>query len=330
MKRSMCGFTLIEIMLYLVFIGTVLAWSMAAQLREFADAEAKALGVQLAQFESAVTAFVFANRARTFAGTPEVGVSWLKSAADCSPTGVGTGSVGYLPCNFPATLRFGLTMNTTFTVTPPNTPPQNVVAKTEFRSGVAAGVLQFRGQASEVLAAKAIHHARTITNAGAGDVALSTFLSFARVSGVITGTVDLLAGGSAPFLYTDGRNTPIADIDWAGNRLFNASELSADRVFDALKDRSLAQAIQDVGIYENGALVDQPICQLPEKPEIFIAPFQYAAGLVGENIQGVFPEAVVESGPPVRWRVKLRLVTPNGDITPPDGYGRMTVFTKCT
>jgi hypothetical protein len=321
------------------------AWAAEAQLRAFADAESKALGVQMVQFQSAVTAFVFdiARSGGGFAGLDEAGSGWLKDDSECMGL-VRGGTQSFLPCDFPDTLRFGLEMNTTFV---PAAPGQGTVAVTTF----GPGVLRFRGEDNPILAAQAVSHARTLTAAGVGEVALETFVSFDRTAAdLITGTVTRVSDVAAavPFLYTDGTNSPVAAIGWNQQNLtdvarLEAAEIASGRVLDTVKDRTLSQAIQDVDIYSDGDIVDKPNCQLPEVPKIFISPSSFAVGAVGKNIQGVqaWAEDVAASGTganaqPSRWRVKLRLITPDGYEIPasdPSGlidYGLMTVFTKCT
>lgn len=340
LRKNIGGFTLIELAFSLVIIGTMAAWATEAQLRAFADAESKALGVQMAQFQSAVTAFVFdiARSGGGFAGLPEAGSGWLKDGSECMGLGPGLGTQSFLPCDFPDTLRFGLEMNTTFV---PAAPGQGTVAVTTF----GPGILQFRGEDNLILAAQAVSHARTLISAGVGEVALETFISFERTAAdLITGTVTRVSGVAAavPFLYTDGANSPVAAINWNNQNLtdvarFEAAEIASGRVFDTVKNRTLSQAIQDVAMHQHNDFVGKPDCPVGEIGEIFISPSSFSAGAVGKNIQGVqaWAKDIPASGTgpsalPEQWQVKLRLITTDGYKTPDTGYGWMTVFTKCS
>lgn len=320
------GFTLIELLIVIGVMGVIAAMAMTEKMRDIADAESKALGVQLVQFESAVTAFVFDGGLTVSTGT-YTGADWLKDATACGGSASGTKS--YMPCGFPDTLKFGLTMETIISST-----PAGFVAITSF----GPNILRWRGEDKEILAAQAIKHAQTISSAGTGDIALSTFLTFSRVAGVITGEVDSVAGGNAsPFLRLDGTNSPFAAIDWNGQNIFDINSLQARTInsgiiYDTEKQRTLSQSVQDVGIYEDGDLILKPRCMSSfETPEIFLSPFSFSAGPIGENIQGVLPRAIDMPGSqPAAWKLEFRVITPGGPVTPPQGYGLVNAFTKCT
>lgn len=310
------GFTLIELLFVIAALGLLSVMTLTEKLRDIADDEAAMLGVQLIQFESAVASYLFKEGGGVAIGQ-YTGVDWLK-ATTCG----GTSTQGYLPCSFPINLNFGLGM-----VTDISSSQVGFSAITKFGTAV----LQWRGEDNELLAAQAIRHANTLSSAGVGDITLSNFLTFSRstsgVRGIIIGTVES-ALSAAPYIRIDGTNSPVAAIDWDNQNLVNVREIRAKSIYDTTKQRSLSQAVQDIGIYSDGDKIPKPICPIGESPEIFLSPMSFAVGSTSDNIQGVLTRAIHYS--PTQWELELRIVTPTATVTPDPGYGLVTAFTKCT
>lgn len=94
------------------------------------------------------------------------------------------------------------------------------------------------------------------------------------------------------------------------------------------KGRSLAQAVQDVFVVRQNALVAKPTCPNGLVPQIFTTPQGFVGGDPAENIGGVFTRAE-DLG--AEWRVHLSVLTRLGwrsDVS--DTFGYIIAMTKCT
>lgn len=136
-KKTNSGFTLVEFML-VVALGSVWSLNMAQSYQQDAmQSMAKKLGkTEIAAYTSAVQAYLTDNASdpSSVDGEVHTGVDWLKDSGSCS---TGTGSRGYLPCNFlsstgGSTTYGGMDFTTTITLnaTSTATSPEGLEART--------------------------------------------------------------------------------------------------------------------------------------------------------------------------------------------------------
>jgi prepilin-type N-terminal cleavage/methylation domain-containing protein len=219
--KTQRGFTLIELsivtalLLFMIVAGSKMltAW--------INDTNARATGVRVAQYNSAVASFINAAGAAVPYGN-YTGIGWLQNAATCAGA---TGPDDFLPCGFDPWLPMNLQYNTTIApngvgrvqaITNLGTPnmgggPMMAFGATLIRAAQAyVGISQLRAQ--------------NLVGITSYTVDLATNTLIAQVDTSVN--VD-------PWLRIDGSNSMQANLNVGGNDVVNARDLNASRDVNA-------------------------------------------------------------------------------------------------
>lgn len=220
------GFTLMELAVVIAILTIGVTWALQNQVDDLEKTTAKGLGAQVAQYNQGVAAYVMAGGPP---GNMPAGAAWLKDAATCAG---GAGAAEYLPCEYPDTLNFGLTPQTTI-----------AAAGGTLTADTTVGAVQTRGAERRHLTVLASTHAESVS---AVNGALAAFVDYpvdtaptphvlhARV--VSTGA----GGGPEPYLRVDGTNQMLANLDVGGNDVVNANDVNAAGDLNAGNDVNAA------------------------------------------------------------------------------------------
>ncbi|MES9901701.1 MAG: shufflon system plasmid conjugative transfer pilus tip adhesin PilV [Sedimenticola sp.] len=149
-------------------------------------------------------------------------------------------------------------------------------------------------------------------------------------------TGDYITAGN---LYRDavpGRpslNRMDTNIDMSLNNIENvgtiaASEITAEKITDSIKGKTLSQSIQDATVVESDTIIPMPNCPSTQVANIYVAPSMFSNDGNGQPIQAV--QSWAEKFTSTSWKVKLRVLIVGGWMTPSAQFGKILVLTKCT
>jgi len=216
------GFFLIELMVAMAVMGIVAVWVMQDAVRSSEETQAKRLGSYLAQYTNATRAYL-ADNAPAIAGfataLTQSGATWLKSTA-CTPAGSGTAAKPYLPCDYPATLPFGVTLTATLQA--------GVGGSAEIISGGSA--ITVDGATREDLAGVAFMAAQGESLTGPSVMNASIATSYAQGTGGTAGQLFATASNTPStdvWLRVDGSNAMAGNLDMGTNSLTNVNAVGA-------------------------------------------------------------------------------------------------------
>lgn len=198
-SRDQRGFTLLEIIV-VIWLGSIFMLSFVRGITSILDGmSASKIGSLTSQYNNAVRNWMEANKTVPN-GTVENGIGWLLTPA-CG----GTGTVLYLPCNFPTTPGLSGTFKTTFS----NLGGGNVTANT------VVGPIIMRGKKRGDMAGIAATAASSYFAPGAQPSSSFGTYSANNPLGTVEATASLTAGtNSDPWLRTDGSNKMENDINF--------------------------------------------------------------------------------------------------------------------
>jgi type II secretory pathway pseudopilin PulG len=229
------GFTLIEMSIVAgvaIFIGVMILQGFSTFMTY---QNARATGVRVAQYNSAVASFINAAGAAVPTGNYN-GVGWLQNAATCAGA---TGAADFLPCGFNAFLGYGLQYNTRIdtNATDPAVPAGRVRAVTTLGTPrIAAGggpQMDFGG--ALIRAAQAyvgISQLRAQNLVGLTSYRIDPDPIPGGANDLLIAQVDTSVNVD-PWLRIDGSNSMQANLNVGGNDVVNARDVNANRDMNA-------------------------------------------------------------------------------------------------
>lgn len=351
-RNGMKGFTLIELLLVLAISSFIIASVMTKTIRDTQVAKAEIAGVHLKQFTVAVRQII-ANEGAAVAGGPGLtqtynGHRWLQSAAECGAPA--TASAEYLPCGFRGQEPFGLTYTTVVTH---NNVSGTVTAEITFADPVlGAGSIEMNGVIRRDLASVVANTATRNDTFRASSTGVAGYDAYeVDAAGTIIATASLTSDLDL-YIRRDGGNSPTDTIDWAGQNITNVGQanavtmnattitatgnMTANDLLISGKGEWASEAVSQVLLLSDGALVAKPTCPGGGTPQIFAYPVIFSRDVTAEAIGAVQAWAV---NYPTQWQVRIRILTPSGfTATPPPPpaaapatpYRRVVATVKCS
>jgi type II secretory pathway pseudopilin PulG len=221
--RTQRGFTLIELSIITAILLGLTVAGVKVLTAWINDMNARAAGVRVAQYNSAVASFINAAGAAVPFGNYN-GIGWLQSAATCAGA---TGPDDFLPCGFYPALPWNLQYNTTIA--------QNGVGRVQAITtlgtptmGAGGGPLMNFGAAlirsAQAYVGISQLRAQNLVGITSYNIDLNTNTLFAQVDTAVN--VD-------PWLRIDGSNSMQANLNVGGNDVVNARDLNASRDVNA-------------------------------------------------------------------------------------------------
>lgn len=131
-----------------------------------------------------------------------------------------------------------------------------------------------------------------------------------------------------------GNSTFGADMAVAGNGTFGGTlgvggeTTSADFRIASMGSQRVSQGIYYAGVHQHNDTVAKPTCPGGMTPQIFVSPAAFSDAGTGGTISAV--QATAMNTGASQWRVRLRVRTEAGWVTPTGTYGKIMVFTKCS
>jgi|GEM_PF-2362090 len=132
--KKQTGYSLLQVMLVAGSIAVAMTYSIHHHRQENEQARAKGLGLEIAQYNNAVRAYIGENAQQIVQGVKsEISMDDLKKLG----CGSGRAIYNYLPCDFPEAttfgqLEFGQNGKTTFSVIPSDGLRPKIIAATKF------------------------------------------------------------------------------------------------------------------------------------------------------------------------------------------------------
>lgn len=118
------------------------------------------------------------------------------------------------------------------------------------------------------------------------------------------------------------------NIDMNNFNINNIGTATGQNFTSSVKNRSLTQAVQDAVVACEGTLITKPICPAPQTPQIFTSVMMVSENSTGNPIGAI--QSYAENISATQWRVKLRILTLSGWMTPSCTYGKVVAISKCT
>jgi prepilin-type N-terminal cleavage/methylation domain-containing protein len=118
------------------------------------------------------------------------------------------------------------------------------------------------------------------------------------------------------------------DIDMNSFNINNIGTATAQDLISSIKNRSLAQSIQDATVTCHNGLVNKPSCPVGQTPQIFTTVMMVSENATGNPLGAI--QAYATSISAAQWRAQLRILTKTGWVYPSCTYGKVVAFTKCT
>lgn len=103
---------------------------------------------------------------------------------------------------------------------------------------------------------------------------------------------------------------------------------SADFRIASMGNQRVSAGIYYAGIHQHNDRVTKPACPGGLSPQIFVSPAAFSDAGTGETISAVQTTATDLSA--TQWRVRLRVRTESGWVSPAGTYGKIMVMTKCS
>jgi type II secretory pathway pseudopilin PulG len=227
--QTQAGITLIEAAVVIGLASFLLVQGAQVFNAVVNDLNARATGVRVAQYNSAVASWVNAAGAAVPVGVYN-GLGWLQNAATCPGA---TGAVDYLPCGFdpflPWNLQYATTVDTN--ATDPAVPPGRVRATTNLGTPTLGG-------------APLLNYGATLLHAARAYLGASQIQMAQNQLGITRYQIRPDPGGGAndqllavvdtavnvdPWLRVDGTNQMLANLNVGGWDVNNARDVNASR-----------------------------------------------------------------------------------------------------
>lgn len=103
---------------------------------------------------------------------------------------------------------------------------------------------------------------------------------------------------------------------------------SADFRIASVGGQRASQGIYYAGIHQHNDAVSKPACPGGMSPQVFVSPSAFSDAGTGGTISAV--QATAASISAAQWRVRLRVRTESGWVSPTGTYGKIMVMTKCS
>lgn len=217
------GFMLME-MLLAISIGTlIIASSLSYQQQEHYQKTASLYGKQIAEYSMSVRAALVVDGANMLlAGSPKVGVNWLKTNDGTCPGGAA--AQAFLSCNFAPQLFFGVDLDalpiaSRTTVVSNGALPNPIYSSATIFPGVTIG-----GQARPDLTGLAVQAANLYDryDQASNFVGGNVSYVFNRALNTITATISADSGADM-FLRRDGTNSMTGALNMGNNDVINSA-----------------------------------------------------------------------------------------------------------
>jgi prepilin-type N-terminal cleavage/methylation domain-containing protein len=277
-SKNQSGFTLIEFSIVMaVALFLIVKIGVPAMVAGIDALNARATGVRIAQYNSAVASFINAAGAAVPTGNYN-GIGWLQNAATCAGA---TGAADFLPCGFEGLLPYNLQYNTRIdtNATDPAIPAGRVRAVTTLGTPRLSpgGEPQMNFGGAMIRTAQAyvgISQLRAQNLVGLTSYRIDQDPIPGGVNDLLIAQVDTSVNVD-PWLRIDGSNSMQANLNVGGNDLVNARDVNANRDMNATNNVRAASGRAE--LWNNG-------------PEGAVLTLRGANGqqVHVENINGVF------------------------------------------
>ncbi|WP_211831034.1 hypothetical protein [Kistimonas asteriae] len=207
------------------------------------DKIAEHSGKMAGQVNNAIRAYIAERGSSAPASATYTSLGWLKDAATCSGA---TGTMAFLPCDFPETLDLGLTYRITVT----NTAGRILSTMT----------LGIPNDSTENLPYLS---GQVVTGAKGSDVlslAPGVSNTYYTVADDANGNVRLTASNDPAtdmYLRKDGTVLPTADFDWNNHRIDNISDLAVNNTISAGSDITSGRNVTATGYMSGSSFIDR-------------------------------------------------------------------------
>lgn len=196
------GFTMLGFIITMGMVVTVISSIGVWLVEDFGERGSVRLGVRMAEFNGAIGRYIQEHVTTITSNSSHSGITWLQNTS-CG----GGADSDYLPCTYSSALPFGLTYETTITVS-----GGDITATVTY----GPANLKFRGKWRKDFAESA--RGRAIENQVGG---LRLSQDFILTAGNVLQSTVSTVGASEPWLRIDGSNSPTANIDWNNKSITN-------------------------------------------------------------------------------------------------------------
>lgn len=282
-NKSQRGATLLEMMLVmgLLAVATLMAfWDKQVELEQ---QRAKAVGLQLNQYNGAVRSYVAKNPA--LVASVKTGSAWLKNTSCGGPLAVGD---EYLPCDFPTStvaspIKFGmLSLTTTLDVTGTGSTKRiTATTATSAFSVPTDSIIQVRSDLAGIAALTAASATQTgvSSHAGGGLSPYGAATDSSYNSNPVDGRITMVASNKADndvWLRTDGGNKMHAPLR------FDATDPLSRQIEGASRIQNLAGQVLFLGAASGTAPVTASMVVVDASTEV-IGSLRVRSGLIVDS-----------------------------------------------
>lgn len=126
-----------------------------------------------------------------------------------------------------------------------------------------------------------------------------------------------------------GANVSVAGSETVGGTLGVTGETSSsDFRIASMGNQPVSAGIYYAGVHQHNDTVAKPACPGGMSPQVFVSPAAFSDAGTGGTISAV--QATATSISAAQWRVRLRVRTESGWVSPTGTYGKIMVMTKCS
>jgi len=126
-----------------------------------------------------------------------------------------------------------------------------------------------------------------------------------------------------------GANVSVAGSETVGGALGVTGETtSSDFRIASMGNQPVSAGIYYAGVHQHNDAVNKPICPGGMSPQVFASPSAFSDAGTGGTISAV--QATATSISAAQWRVRIRVRTESGWVSPTGTYGKIMVMTKCS